>query len=396
MAEPKVFFTSYSHSNRDKYLERFVEDLAADVRPHLKAIELENVYFFDVKRLETGNYWREKLAHELTTSKTLVAICTPAFASSPFCGKELNVFLERVAYWKKLPQTKGPAVGSGPLFPIIWVAGAIPKIFSDDVQNAQGDFPEIYKTKGLLQMYKLRKYAEQRKEVVLILGELIAKAASEVDLPAVGQIPSFELIASAFEEGEQPNELGVALLPLVEAGLQGPTYPGGASLATLFQATSGAQVPTRLLEQTDLADSVRASRAAREAVLVVTDSATLSRPVYQPIFAALNAELGFGGAVIVQRAATLSAVEEEQLSLSVTSALGDAIARGAIVDFTTARTAVTLETKLSKVILDMRKAFMANQAPVPAKDDRIAAEASKDGIPIDTLATVAAPGSPVG
>lgn len=393
MVAPKVFFTSYSHSNRDQYLERFVKDLAAEVKPHLAATALEDVYFFDVDRLETGDYWRDKLARELVSSKTFVAICTPAFVSSAFCGKELQVFLERLTTWKNQPHGGGEPPESGPLFPIVWVASDMPKVFPD-VQDAQGNFPEVYATKGLRVMYALRKYAEKRKEVVILLAERIANAAKVVNLPSGAAVPHFDYVTSAFEEEEKPMELGVALLPLLGTGLHGEVYPGGATLSALFQAASGAQVPTRVLEASDLVKRLRASRAAREAVVVVTDGETMARQIYGPLLAILNAELGTGTAVIVRRSVAVNAADDQQTEISVTTAFGDALERGAVLDWTAARSAAALETRLSGVILDLRKSLKARQAPTAAKDAQIAADASQDGVPIAAISTVSGPGSP--
>src|SRR5690242_12595975 len=75
MAKP--VFASYSHHNRDKYLERFFRDLEDEVKQCLQA-DPGTVVFFDEK-IETAEYWRDKLANELIGCKSCVAVCSPAF-----------------------------------------------------------------------------------------------------------------------------------------------------------------------------------------------------------------------------------------------------------------------------------------------------------------------------
>jgi hypothetical protein len=388
----KLLFASYSHVNRDKYLDDFVKELANEVLVHLQGMTMDDVVFFDANRIETGEYWRDRLAEELTGCRACVAICTPAFVASEFCGKELRVFLSRLAIWEKAPLSQG--ITQRPVFPVLWVKvdKELPAVLGP-FQHKKGEFAEVYSEKGLRVMYRLDKYAQDRTEIVLSLAERIAAATKLVALPADVGIPHFDQIVSAFQLEEAPVRHGMAIVPLLQGGLHGEPYPGSAALSTLIRNACGA-VPWRVVQQdAELGDRLRIAREAREISLVVTDLETLGNPVYQPVIHALGATLAAPAAVIVRRAAAPeSELMEQHAALTVQTAFRQAMNRGVLVDWTSSRSARALEAFMARTILNLRAALIGELEPLAAKDTQLSAEAASEGIPIDTLATVATPG----
>jgi hypothetical protein len=69
--------------------------------------------------IETGEAWVEKLSEAVPHCKACVAIFTPAFFESEFCGKEIQIFLERLADWRGKLENAGKAPGA--IIPVIWI-----------------------------------------------------------------------------------------------------------------------------------------------------------------------------------------------------------------------------------------------------------------------------------
>jgi hypothetical protein len=387
----KIVFISYAHTNRDEYLDRFVNNLAHEVLMHLVNTTADDVAFFDAQRIETGEYWRDKLANELVGCKACVAICSPAFAASHFCGKELRVFLDRVEAWKD--QGAAGQTAQSPVFPVVWIGAKVPLALTE-FQNAVGTFPAVYAEKGLRTMYALGKYAQRRKEVLLALAEWIADAVKHVNLPPRLGIPDFDFIPSLFHDVDTPVRHGVAMVPLLHGGVHAQPFGDGRTLGSLVEATFGAQVPWRVLEPSaDLPAKLTAARDGQEVTLVVTDLPTLADPLYAALVRAVDAELSPPAVVAVLRASALgSPADEQNAELTVASGFAHAGAAGIPIDTRSIRTSRALEVYLSQTVLALRKAMITELQPVAASDPTLAAAAGAAGVPIDRQPAIVGPG----
>ena len=109
------FFFSYSRIDHGSYLEKFFSDLRSEVykKVGLKEISLENIAFRDQSNIEVGEEWPNELIQALNFSKTLVCIYTPAYFRSEYCGKEVQVFHNRLSM---VDQLEKPTV----LIPVLW------------------------------------------------------------------------------------------------------------------------------------------------------------------------------------------------------------------------------------------------------------------------------------
>jgi hypothetical protein len=396
----KIVFVSYSHVNSDTYLSRFVQDLARGVLQHLESGTVDDVAFFDAERIENGEYWKKRLADELAKCKVCVAVCTPAFRASEFCGKELRVLLDRMAAWET---AAGVAQNSrSPIFPIIWVrtdpdegALPIPPVLAP-LQFGKGIASPVYKMKGLSTMYQLRKYADKRKEIVLSLAESIATAIKKIDLPPRAGLPDFDYIKSAFHDINAPVRHGVALLPLLHGGAQATPLAAGPTLMSALDAACGSQIPRRVMEQTaGLGARLEASSQKHEIALVVTTVEALTDPIWTNVVQATDAALKAPAAVIVIRSdASLAAGDDVNAMITIKSAFQSAIARQIPIDGSSARSADSLARALSETILSIRQKLVADSAHTAATDPGLSAEAAANGIPIDRKPGVVGPPGP--
>ena len=115
------FFMSYSKTDGDEILKQFYHDLATEVR-RLVAYRGDPrpsaVGFMDESSIQTGESWEGTLAEALQRSRTLVCIYSPGYFTSPFCGKEFEVFAMRLRQHiaNQPPQAPPPSI----ILPVLW------------------------------------------------------------------------------------------------------------------------------------------------------------------------------------------------------------------------------------------------------------------------------------
>jgi hypothetical protein len=389
----KLLFTSYASHNRDQYLERFVQELGKEVAQLLAQMAPEDVVFIDRTGIKTGNDWVQQLSLAVSSCRVCVAICSPAFAASRYCGKEVRVFLDRLANWLLVPQNA--QVAERPIFPIVWIAGPQPSVLAP-FQHKDGDFPPAYDTEGLRTMYRLRKYANPRAELVTKLARRIVDALNKVNLPDGGAIPHFDHIPSAFHEQEVGVRYGVALLPLLPKGLQSQPHAGQPSLLASVQGACGERIPWHEVKQDKgIQQRLMDAENNAEVSVVVTDFETLANPLYQSLLGEVNKGLGSHSLVLVVRsgAQPLAAPLEADAMITVRGAFADALARGMHGGCHLVTSADDLRQKLEEGIVALRQQLVAAAPARKAEDDAIAQDAAAAGIPIDRLTALAGPGA---
>ena len=113
------FFLSYASNDldpgdvRDKHLVEFYSYLNRRVR-NLSGVPSDS--FMASFSIETGNEWKEDLIDALQTGSALVCLYSKSYFESEYCGKEMQVFLERRKQHSKLYGGK-PAAN---IIPIYW------------------------------------------------------------------------------------------------------------------------------------------------------------------------------------------------------------------------------------------------------------------------------------
>lgn len=121
------FFLSYARKNAGKPLNLFFDDLANYVRDREGGdLDISKTAFCDQETIKTGDPWSEKLLHALQTSQVLVYLLSVDYIQSDFCGKEFQVFLERVRIFKRDNRDGKPMPTY--FLPVIWVPPAAPNL----------------------------------------------------------------------------------------------------------------------------------------------------------------------------------------------------------------------------------------------------------------------------
>ncbi|GAA1546708.1 hypothetical protein GCM10009678_31670 [Actinomadura kijaniata] len=213
------FFLSYARSryrpdatDPDRWVVKFFNDLCQDVS---HATGMPNPGFMD-RQIPAGSKWPDQLADALSNCRVLVALFSPAYFSSEYCGKEWAAFLERIS--RQSAGLKRPVA----IIPAMWVAMDMSEIppTLHSMQNIPPGFPPAYAAEGLYGIMKLGRFREQYKETVLRLANIIKDRAAECDL-APGQISDLDTLDSPFAASPPTVRGHVVRLTLAAQDLNG-------------------------------------------------------------------------------------------------------------------------------------------------------------------------------
>lgn len=197
---PYRFFFSYARENRDPLLNRFYEDLCKQVRLK-KFHETGKVGFFDGEAIKAGAPWKIELGEAIRTAMSFVAICSPDYVNSEYCGKELNAFLGRYnRYLENTNLVQRPRL----LQAVIWGApsGSLHQAVTG-FQYTDDEYPAVYAAEGLRYMMQLKDYEDDYKEFVTRLAHKLVDYSEQHPLPEASRIPELDQIESAFSPRRQ-------------------------------------------------------------------------------------------------------------------------------------------------------------------------------------------------
>lgn len=193
---PLCFFLSYARldGQDDNYLHRFVEDLRREVRTRCGHPSVQGVGFLDTTNIAPGEAWSTELSEALHRCHTFVAICSPTFFASEYCGKEWQAFSDRCQ------RGRLPGTGQSPsLLPVIWtplpdLPSALARLQYDHVS-----FGKLYAQRGLRYLLQLKRNQDEYQEFLVALAERIVHLVRMSPLPQQPDPPAFHEIRSAFE-----------------------------------------------------------------------------------------------------------------------------------------------------------------------------------------------------
>jgi TIR domain len=184
------FFFSYARKDLDPYLKRFFKDLVTKVE-NLAA--REGVSFRDLEDMEPGDNWPETLATALQKSRVLVALYSVWYFERPYCGKEFQVFLDRV-------RVKGT---TEKIIPLLWHSkdwlsgNKLPPSSVAHIHYEHKDFPPQYLERGLNLMAQNRNWLY--KQFLDICAKRIVDLARKDPLPPYDKVPDLRRILNAFD-----------------------------------------------------------------------------------------------------------------------------------------------------------------------------------------------------
>lgn len=270
---PYPVFTSYAQENRDRFLEKFIGEfrtsLAGFQGEHGGEEAQKRVAFFD-HDVPGGTRWSTNILDALRESGVLLCLMSHTYLRRPWCGRELQVFLDRD---QALARPAGATASF--IFPIWWQKPRKPrelpaKLYQFNWRHPK--FPKQYEAHGVWGIAR-HNSAPIRRKMADELADLIYQTLQGgLKLPPGAVVADVEEITNAFDEQQ---ELDVRLLALT---LNGDAWQPSAMDTTVADAVEDAtrklEIFSRPVDQSaGLAAGLQKAQAERQVILLVVDPA---------------------------------------------------------------------------------------------------------------------------
>jgi FxsC-like protein len=195
---PARFFLSYAHADEDGYVAKFFEDLVREVQRQ-SGVSGDEPGFRDFASMRAGASWAQELFGALNTSPTFVALCSPSYFASEFCGREWTMFSARAERYRRLhgtvPQT---------LLPVLWVPAPDVPEPARQLQYTDPAFGPAYAREGLYHLLRLRRYREDYLIFLRALAQRMLEVAWPHPMPQLDDGYPIADVESAFH-GPRPQ-----------------------------------------------------------------------------------------------------------------------------------------------------------------------------------------------
>ncbi len=164
------FLLSYDREDGDGgYVKEFFDQLSDELARRRAGWDKDHVGYLDVKE-RTGSRWPDRLSEALGTCRVFLALYSPRYFDSEYCGKEWWIFSERVREYERQKSRAAELI-----IPVLWepVPREIPTV-ARPLQYKEHLFPDDYPRVGLRRIVKLqRKYAAEYDTILNVLADRI-------------------------------------------------------------------------------------------------------------------------------------------------------------------------------------------------------------------------------
>ncbi|UUU29154.1 TIR-like protein FxsC [Streptomyces sp. CA-210063] len=213
------FFLSYARRRGPRVLvKRFYDDLCAELRQELRRLHKGNAVpfdrpFLDVQSIQVGQDWNAALCDALGRCRTMLALYTPDYFRSDFCGREWKAFEDRQRSHRQVTGVDAKA-----LIPVLWEPVQNIPSGAAHIQYDNLDFGENYARWGLRRILVADPGGEEYRRIVNLIAHQILVAAEHFRiLPANGLDLTGPESAGPFPSAAERAEPGSHALLLVAA-----------------------------------------------------------------------------------------------------------------------------------------------------------------------------------
>jgi FxsC-like protein len=176
------FFLSYARArvpregrhDPDRWVAKFYRDLCDDVS---EVTGSAHPGFMD-RETPAGAEWPAELANALSACRVFVALYSPAYFRSDYCGKEWAAFTRRIE------MNGSGRAATAAIIPALWITmpdHELPAMVRSK-HYVTPDFPAAYRDEGLYGIIKLNRYRDAYKQTVLKMARLIKEVANNAAL----------------------------------------------------------------------------------------------------------------------------------------------------------------------------------------------------------------------
>jgi len=426
------FFVSYARqdSQKDSKLKQFYKDLIDEilVMQHFPDGE---VGFFDVEEIDLGAPWKDELGRALRTSRVMLALCSPSYFNSEYCGKEFHVFFERQNTYARVNSTPEPP---RLILPILW--GPPNNGYPEQIQDLQytdAEFPEIYTKQGLKYMMNLNRHSDDYQVFKRRLARILVDEGNRHEMPELLMLPPLEEVRNAFapvqshapRPGDGPKPGGfrkvwviyVAARPDELSQLRAAVDPYGASgrmewqpyrppvdrpIGVIAQEVISKQnlfyFPLELNTTDSLVDVLREAQSNKEIVIIFVDVWTMCITAYRDFMRPYD-EINLSNCAVLvpwneKDPETQEKSDELRKTLGETFKYTTEFKRKTIYYRDSITSDKSLKANLMRTLSGIRSKLMdsAQPPPDPIQDDRLIEQARQKGIVVDTISIVQSPG----
>ncbi|MGV4986993.1 TIR-like protein FxsC [Streptomyces sp. NPDC001709] len=216
------FFLSYARRRGPRVLiKRFYDDLCSELR-RLGAGGNGSFGrpFLDVQSIQVGQDWNVALGHALGHCRSMVALYTPDYFRSDFCGREWKVFEDRQHLLREVA-----GVDARALIPVLWEPVPSVPAAAAHIQYESIDFGEDYARWGLRRILTADPGGEYGR-IVRLLARQVLVAAEHFRIPVSTDVDlTAPKSAGPFPAGGDRAEPGSHALVLVAARTADAAHP---------------------------------------------------------------------------------------------------------------------------------------------------------------------------
>lgn len=268
---PSVVFTSYAQADREPYLAKFVDDFRETLGGfqgiHDKE-ERKKLAFFD-RDIVGGEKWSNAIVSALQDARVLVCLLSHTYLRRPWCGRELQVFLERS------DALHLPAGASARfIFPVWWQKPQKPRPLPRrlaELNWRDPQYPKRYDEGGIWSLYRKGK-AKDYRAMADRLAELVHEALEgALQLPPGAAVADIKQIQNAFDEQQ---DFDARLLTLTTGGDEWQPGPTDDPLKDAAEeAARKLQIFIRPVDQAQgLAAGLNKAQAEKQIILLAVDA----------------------------------------------------------------------------------------------------------------------------
>jgi hypothetical protein len=241
-----LFFASYARADTDfplfrEQMKRFIGDLSATVALKIGGVAWKDICFFDESSIETGAIWTNQLSDTLKSIPVGVAIYSPSYFASKWCGTEFQVFLNRA--------TASPAAPNAPIgiVPVLWTKCTTLPPCVTQIQYLHDAFPREYMEVGLRQLLSLKVYSDEYQLSLEAIADSIVSTATTTKGLAPLPVLDLENVPSAWDRSsaadpESHKEGSIAKTCFVfvsRCGWDWQPYPEKRKIGAMAQQITG-------------------------------------------------------------------------------------------------------------------------------------------------------------
>jgi hypothetical protein len=391
----KLCFISYArNSNLDGRLTRFVDKLQKQIPGHLPhGTKAEDVIFFDVRNIENGADWMQRLADAARQCKVCICFYSPPYFTSEYSGREVQVFLQRLHAWSQLPGNAGAQARA--IVPVVWVPhDPLPAVLKPFQIGPVANLPPTYTKEGLHALAMRKSRSDAYNAVLNAFAIDIAKILQTLTLPDGAPIAAFDAIASAFH-APGLTRYGAAVMVLATPARRAQPF-GGSSIDTMIETVANrCTVPFREIRVDAKVDSeIKNSIGAREMPVVVADRESVESPNNAGLVKKISAALNESSTVILFDAPLLNttdAVVKLRAVAAKTFASWKAAAVGT--RCLVAADSDTFVAELEKRLKRAKTELIAADPAGKAEDKALQAQAEAQGITTGAQPVLTGPGA---